>query len=312
MTAPSTQPKSRSESASQEQRAAKAERTKGIIQGIIQESLDALAKQLESGNSAQMTAYLAAMGRFHSYSINNLFLIFAQKPDATHVAGFHTWRSMNRVVKRGEKGIAIFAPMKFKPKEPEDSEVADSPPTLRFRVVYVFDISQTEGDPLPEFVKVSGDPGERLKRLEQAVQADGIKLESSNMLGGALGLSKGGVIVLHADLPPPERFSVLVHEWAHEKLHKVDASERPDLITRELEAEAVAFVVNSAIGLETGTASADYIRLYKGDKDKLAASLGRIQRTACSIIDAIIDNTHRGKTAERPETCHSATNAKQR
>lgn len=308
MTAPTTRSKSRSESASQEQRAAKAERTKGIIQ----ESLDALAHQLESGNSAQMTAYLAAMGRFHSYSINNLFLIFAQKPDATHVAGFHTWRSMNRAVKHGEKGIAIFAPMKIRPKEPEDSEADESSPILRFRVVYVFDISQTEGDPLPEFAKVSGDPGERLKRLEQAVQADGIKLESSNMLGGALGLSKGGVIVLHADLPPPERFSVLVHEWAHEKLHKVDASERPDLTMRELEAEAVAFVVNSAIGLQTCTASADYIRLYKGDKDKLAASLGRIQRTACSIIDAIIDNTHRGKTAERPETCHSATNAKQR
>lgn len=308
MTAPSTQSKSRSESASQEQRAAKAERTKGIIQ----ESLDALAKQLESGNSAQMTAYLAAMGRFHSYSINNLFLIFAQKPDATHVAGFHTWRSMNRVVKRGEKGIAIFAPMKIRPKEPEDSEADESSPILRFRVVYVFDISQTEGDPLPEFAKVSGEPGERLKRLEHAVHADGITLESSNMLGGAMGISKGGVIVLHADLPPPERFSVLVHEWAHEKLHKVDASERPDLTMRELEAEAVAFVVNSAIGLQTSTASADYIRLYKGDKDKLAASLGRIQRTACSIIDAIIDNTHRGETAERPETCHSATNTKQR
>ncbi len=308
MTAPTTRSKSRSESASQEQRAAKAERTKGIIQ----ESLDALAHQLESGNSAQMTAYLAAMGRFHSYSINNLFLIFAQKPDATHVAGYHTWRSMNRAVKRGEKGIAIFAPMKIRPKEPEDSEADESSPILRFRVVYVFDISQTEGDPLPEFAKVSGDPGERLKRLEQAVQADGITLESSNMLGGAMGISKGGVIVLNADLPPPERFSVLVHEWAHEKLHKVDASERPDLTTRELEAEAVAFVVNSAIGLQTSTASADYIRLYKGDKDKLAASLGRIQRTACSIIDAIIDNTHRGKTAERPETCHSATNTKQR
>lgn len=259
-----------------------------IAKGIVKESLEQLAQQLEAGNSAQLTAYLAAISRFRNYSINNLFLIMAQKPDATRVAGFHTWRSVGRTVKRGEKGIFIFAPMRIKPKPSEDSEKDDdAAPVLRFRIVHVFDISQTEGEPLPEFARVQGDADEEFERLAAAVRAAGITLEYSDALGGAFGMSVGGRIVLRNGLSSAERFSVLAHEWAHEMLHKVKTSERPNKAVRELEAEAVAFVVCSAAGLETGTAAADYIRLCDGDAEKLAASLDRIQKTACSIIDAI-------------------------
>jgi hypothetical protein len=281
----------------------------------VKDSIDKLTQQLESGNSAHLTAYLSAMSRFRAYSINNLFLILAQRPDATRVAGFHTWRAMDRMVKRGEKGIAIFAPMKIKSKKADDNQDEDesgSSPMLRFRVVHVFDVSQTEGKPIPEFAEVTGNPGEMLQRLEDAVRADGIVLANANDLGGALGVSKGGRIELIADLPPPKRFSVLAHEYAHEKLHKVNSSERPDVSTRELEAEAVAFVVNSAIGLETGTASADYIRLYDGDKENLTASLDRIQQTACSIINAISGDQSRRDSTKRSATRQSSMNTRQR
>jgi len=270
--------------------------------------LQHLAEQLESGASAQLDAYLAAMGRFHAYSFNNIMLILAQRSGATRVAGFHTWRSLGRTVKRGEKGIAIFAPMRIAPKRIESEQETDEDsleskptPVMRFRIVYVFDVSQTEGEALPEPPRVGGDPGPWLERLEQAVTNTGITLDESSALHGALGVSKGGMIVIKSGLPAAERFSVLVHEWAHEQLHHVESGERPDKTVRELEAEAVAFVVSRAIGLDTGTASADYIRLYNGDAAALAASLDRIQRTANGIIEALssdqAERSHPRRTA---------------
>ena len=247
-------------------------------------ALDSLTKQLESGKSDQLNAYINAMSRFHKYSFGNMMLILAQRPDATHTAGFHTWRSLGRTVKRGEKGIFIIAPMILKSKDSLDDDKA----FVRFKAVHIFDISQTEGDPLPEPSSVGGDPGQALTALESAITQSGIILETSDDLGGAEGISKGGTIVLLSGQHPAERFSTLVHEWAHEILHQVKKTEdRPNKTIRETEAEAVAFVVGHAIGLEVGTASADYIKLYQGDAETLSASLHRIQKTACTIIEAV-------------------------
>ncbi len=272
---------------------------------IAERSLNELATQLEAGNSAQLTAYLAALGRFHRYSFNNVMLILSQRPDATHVAGFHTWRGLGRSVTRGEKGLMIFAPMllKAKDKEPQtpSSATDDDAPRLRFRVVYVFDVSQTEGEPLPEPARIGGDPGEALASLEDAVRAAGIELVDSLELAGADGMSSGGRITLRLGLEPAERFSVLAHEWAHEILHQTDRENRPDKTVRETEAEAVAFVVATSVGLETGTASADYIRLYAGEAKTLAASLERIQGTASRIIEAVS-----GEREHRPRAPVSA------
>ena len=222
-------------------------------------------------------------------------LIIGQRPNATQVAGFQTWRKLGRAVKKGAKGIAIFAPMKIKPRPTsgQGSDEEDRPPQLRFRVVHVFDISQTEGDALPEPVRVSGDPRGVLSALEAAIRAEGIDVEDVDDLGGADGVSKGGTIQIVSGLEPAERFSALVHEWAHEKLHKADdPSKRASKVVRETEAEAVAFVVSRAIGLDTSTASADYIRLYSGDTKTLAGSLDRIQQTAYSIIEVIDEDAH--------------------
>lgn len=266
---------------------------------ITERSLEELSNQLAAGNSATLDAYLRALGRFHRYSFGNVMLIMFQKPDATQVAGFHTWRTMGRTVKKGEKGIAIFAPMMIKPKDADNQQRANTgdknpAPQLRFRVVHVFDASQTEGEPLPTLTRVGGDPRDALARLENAVRDTGVTLETVDELGGALGMSSGGRIRLASGLADAERFSVLVHEWAHEILHQtVSVEKRPDKTVRETEAEAVAFVVGQAIGLENASASADYIRLYQGDKDTLAASLDRVQKAACRIIEAILgENEH--------------------
>jgi len=282
---------------------------------ITERALHDLTQQLEAGASDQLAAYLKSMSRFHSYSFGNLLLICSQKPDATRVAGFHTWRKLGRSVKRGERGIAIFAPMRFKPKERSESEPEspseDDTPQLRFRVVYVFDVSQTEGDPLPEPARVGGDPGEALARLESAVRDTGITLETAADLGGADGVSRGGMIVLRDGLDPAERFSVLAHEWAHEMLHQIDSEQRPSKTVRETEAEAVAFVVSEAVGLDAGSAASDYIQLYRGDAETLAASLDRIQRTACVIIDAVVAG-HEPRVARETTTAMAVSDRRQR
>ena len=263
----------------------KAERTKQIAKA----ALDDLAAALDAGNSTQLDAFLAAMSRFHGYSINNLMLILSQRPDATRVAGFRTWQTMGRQVRKGEKGIAIMAPMLVRKNRHAKEADGDEDPEhiLRFRVVHVFDVSQTDGDDLPEPVRASGDPAEYLDRLETYVIESGITLEYADDLGRAEGTSSGGAIRIRRSLPLAQRFSVLVHEMAHEILHHGEGVERPDKTVRETEAEAVAHVVGGAIGLDVGSASSDYIRRYRGDSSTLASSLDRIQRAACAIIDGI-------------------------
>lgn len=258
---------------------------------LAQQSLADLEAALAQGKSEAMTRYLDMLSRFHKYSFGNVMMILAQKPDATRVAGFNAWRSLNRFVKKGEKGIAIFAPMMLKQREgtvePAGNDAStETKRVLRFRVVHVFDISQTEGEPLPEPVRVGGDPGVCITRLEQFIASKNIVVEFVESLGGAEGVSLGGRIQVLKSLPPAERFATLVHECAHECLHR--GEDRPATKTvRETEAEAVAFVVCRAIGLDTGTASSDYIALYQGDTATLSASLDRIQKTAAEIIAAV-------------------------
>ena len=260
---------------------------------LIDQQLESLGSALEAGRSDTLQTFLSAMARFHKYSLGNVLLIMAQSQDATHVAGFQTWRSFGRFVKAGEKGIAILAPMLFKGNreetpdrrshEGEDSEER----FLRFRVVYVFDVAQTDGEPLPEFAKVSGDPGDYAERLKGLTRQLSIELEYSDQLGGAFGISKGGSIVLQEGLDPALEFTTLVHELAHEILHHGEGREGTTKRSRELQAEAVAYVVAQAIGLDAGTASSDYIQLYHGDKDLLSESLDAVRKASGIILDGI-------------------------
>ncbi|MCA9245056.1 MAG: hypothetical protein KDA32_13950, partial [Phycisphaerales bacterium] len=159
---------------------------------------------------------------------------------------------------------------------------------LRFKAAYVFDISQTDGEELPTISHVTGDPREYTERLKTLIAAKSIVLEYADDLGGAHGLSAGGRIKMLTGLSAAEEFSVLTHELAHELLHRGERRATLSKTARETEAEAVAFVVNHAIGL-TGAvdAAADYIQLYAGEAKTLAESLDHIQKTAAEIIAAI-------------------------
>ncbi len=269
----------------------------------VSNAVDTLIQQLESGKSEQLLSYLSTVAKFHKYSFGNVMLIMGQCPDASRVAGFRTWKTMDRNVKRGEKGIVIIAPMIFRDKDAKKKprQLEDDDTIVRFRAVYVFDVSQTEGEPLPEPDRIDGDPGLHLAKLESAIESHGIALHTVESLNGADGTSSGGTIKIVDSLSDAERFSVLVHEWAHELLHQgklIDKAARPPKVVRETEAEAVAFVVSHSVGLDTKSASSDYIQLYDGNKETLVASLDRIQKTACTIIEAI--NDHDGNDGPSP------------
>jgi antirestriction protein ArdC len=254
------------------------------LKKLTTESLKELADLIDQGHSSRLTSLLKMMARFHRYSLHNVCLIVAQRPTATRVAGFHTWRTLGRFVRKGEKGIAILAPIV--PRHRDETEVGESRTVVGFRTAYVFDVEQTEGAPLPQPSEAQGDPGDAIDRLKSAIVSQGIALEYADDLDGALGLSCGGRISVLADLSAASEFAVLTHKYAHEMLHR--GGDRPDSRnTRELEAEAVAFVVGQAIGLEVAEASRDYIHLYRGDSNALTASLERIQRTASSILQSI-------------------------
>ena len=257
------------------------------IKTLTTDALDKLAALLDEGHSDRLTALLKTMARFHRYSFHNVALIAMQYPTATRVAGFQTWRSMNRFVRRGEKGIAILAPIVGRRAiEPVSDEPESQKTIVAFRAVHVFDVAQTDGEPLPEVAQASGDPGDRLSALKAAIVGAGISLEYADDLDGALGTSHGGRIRIRTGLTPAEELIVLAHEWGHELLHRGD--DRPaSRDTRELEAEAVAFVVGEAVGLNAGEAARDYLHLYRGDRDGLAASLDRIQRAAAIILNGM-------------------------
>ncbi len=143
-------------------------------QQLIKQAVDFLIQQLEAGKSETLTAYLAAMARFHQYSFGNILAIARQRPTATRVAGFHTWKELGRFVKKGEKGIQILAPMIAKRRRKDAAEqeytpnqdTKPAPMLIGFRAVYVFDVAQTEGAELPEFEhNISGEVGAHRERL---------------------------------------------------------------------------------------------------------------------------------------------------
>jgi antirestriction protein ArdC len=246
-----------------------------------------LMDALERGESEALRTYLSAMSRFHRYSWGNVLMICSQKPDATHVAGFQTWLKMRRFVRKGENGIVILAPMVGRKKTDDTLTEDDQTRLFGFRAAHVFDVSQTDGEALPEFATITGDPKDCTERLECFVSSRGIALDYDSGIAPAKGMSSGGKITLLPDLSAADHFATLVHETAHELLHRGDRRTQTTRTVRETEAEAVAFVVCEAVGLDTNTASADYIRLYSGDKATLAESLHFIQSTATTILKAI-------------------------
>ena len=254
---------------------------------LATKAIEELSQALEAGHSEKLREYLGAMARFHRYSLRNVMLIASQKPTATYVAGFHSWNKLRRFVKKGEKGIVILAPIISKKANNDQAEADESSTAVGFRAAYVFDVSQTDGQPLPEIGSVNGDPREYRDGLGKFAAEKGIALEYSDDIAPARGTSLGGRILLLPGQSPAEEFATLSHEIAHEMMHRDERRSSTSKRIRETEAEAVAFVVCSAIGLEPGSAAQDYIGLYGGDAKLLGDSLEYVQRTATQILNAI-------------------------
>jgi antirestriction protein ArdC len=260
------------------------------IKEITEKATEQLAAALQQGHSGALTSYLKAIGRFHRYSLHNVLLIALQKPNATYVAGFHTWNELGRFVKKGEKGIMILAPIVRRKAENSEDDEKESSRIAGFRAAYVFDVSQTDGQELPQIGVVRGDPREYSDGLRKFAAAQNIAIEYSEGIAPARGTSYGGRIALLPGQSPAEEFSTLVHELAHELLHRGDRREQTSRKIRETEAEATAFAVCHAIGLETGSAASDYIQVWNGDKETLTNSLTHIQKAASQMLEALTDS----------------------
>jgi len=247
------------------------------------------------------------MSRFHHYSFGNILEIARQRPTATRVAGLYAWNQLGRKVKKGEKGIRILAPIvgfKRKPDAEAEKDITkqNTRALVGFRNAYVFDVQQTEGAELPAMREISGTVGENRDRLVSFINAQGIELVFTEKIAPALGISYGGKIAILPGQSEAEEFSTLVHELAHEMLHKAERRTTTTKVVKETEAEAIAFVIGKAVGLETGSASADYIHLYHGNASLLAESLEVIQQTSGVILAAL--------EPSRPETMPDAELAK--
>jgi len=275
-------------------------------QEVIATNIKLLIQQLEAGHSEALTNYLTAMSRFHNYSFGNVLEIARQMPSAKRVAGFWTWKNLGRSVKAGQKGIRILAPIvgvrrKKDADASQDITKQNERVLLGFRNAYVFDVSQTDGVDLPSLNEVTGDPGENIDRLAAFLKSKGIQLVYSEKIAPALGMSYGGRIAILPGQSKAETFATLVHETAHELLHRSERRTATTKTVRETEAEAVAFVVGKAVGLVNEEASASYIQLYKGNASLLAESLEVIQQTASVILAALEPPLFEDVTSEELE-----------
>lgn len=271
-----------------------ASHSENATQRLIRENVKQLIEQLESGRSEALTAYLRAMANFRTYSLLNQLAIARQRPSATRVAGMMAWNQLGRFVNKGEKGIAILAPVVAKRHGHESAVTADDPGTaktvvLGFRRVYVWAEDQTHGQPLPELERVTGDAGAYLDRLRGFVNEQGITLEYNEGISPALGVTFGTTIQILPGQSRAEEFNTLVHEAAHIALdHQVRRASTTKTV-RETEAEAVAFVVAQAIGINA-VQSASYIQLYHGDANVLIESLSAVKRVSGLILSSIMND----------------------
>ncbi|GAG15343.1 unnamed protein product, partial [marine sediment metagenome] len=225
----------------------------------------------------------------HRYSWHNSLLILTQRPDAIRVAGFKTWQTLGRHVRKGERGIMIFAPRPYHKEVENGNGETDTIDGIYFRPVHVFDVAQTEGADLPtiDVPTIDTIADDLLGKLQRVATERGIPVTFQTIETGAFGVSKGGTIDVDNRHATGQQAKTLAHELAHEALHK---AERPDGMTRniaELEAESVAYVVCTHFSLDVEVRSSRYIALWEGDSKALRASLERIAKTARDIIDDV-------------------------
>ena len=259
----------------------------------IRSTIEQLANETDAARQSELFRnYLKASAAFWDYSWHNQMLIWKQKPDACFVGGFNTWLKCGRYVRKGEKGIAILAPMFFKDKNAN----GDDTKRIWFKIVYVFDFSQTDGTALPELpTKSVGDRGEdMLARLLRFAESRGIvvRFVDKCKINGAAGTSRGTEIEIRTtETDATTQAATLAHEIAHSLLHwtadghKITTRDGLEIgkQQRELEAEAVAYVVGSYFGIQSP--SDFYLATYKVTPAMLLEAVETIAKTVKTILE---------------------------
>ena len=282
----------------------------------VQELTDKLEQGLQDlFNSDSYCNYLSTMSKFHNYSFNNTLLIAMQKPDATLVAGYKAWqKNFERHVNKGEKAIRILAPAPYKIKEerdkidpvtqellldkdgnPQKEEVEITIPA--FRAVSVFDLSQTDGKPIPELTaKELLSDVEGYQDMIRAVEAiSPVPIELEEIAGDSKGYydREAKRIAVQENMSESQTLKTMIHEVAHSKLHSKEVEQdeqmRKDRNTKEVEAESIAYTVCQHFGVDTSDYSFGYIAGWSSGRDtkELRASMDTIRRTASELITGI-------------------------
>lgn len=255
------------------------------------ERLSSMVEAMVSGDDWR--AMLAVAAKFHRYSFRNICLIVSQAPEATQVAGYRSWQSMGRQVRKGERGIAILAPCTYRARrDDEETEAAEAPAqsvVRGWRVVRVFDVSQTDGKPLPGITPalLDGEAPEALwERLAALVAEEGYTLERGDC-GRANGSTDFAtrVVRVRSDVSEAQASKTLAHELAHVLLHGPDQVAGAGRAVAEVEAESVAFVICSAAGLDTDGYSFAYVSHWSGgDVHVVHAAGARVMATAELVL----------------------------
>ena len=279
-----------------------------------EEKMSAIQKKLEDGvreifSSEKYREYISAMSKFPRYSINNCILIASQLPEASLVCGFKKWQNeFNRTVNKGEHGIMILAPIKGKTEVLEEVFDENNNAVLdrngeqktekvmkeyqTFRPVYVFDVSQTSGDPIPTIVEqLSGsvESFDDMKQILIGISPVPVSFEAIN--SGANGYYSPAEkrIVIDERLPQLQTIKTMIHEIAHASLGHGGKEDKWDRQTHEVQAESVAYWVTQMMGLDTSDYSFGYISGWSRDKDvpELKENLDIIKQTADKISSSI-------------------------
>ena len=281
-----------------------------------------ITDKLEQGikelfESDRFKEYLTTMSKFYNYSFNNTLLIAMQKPDATLIAGYTAWqRNFDRHVMKGEKGIRILAPAPYKVQEEqkkldpvtqkpildkEGKPVTETVEVTRpaFKVVSVFDVSQTDGKELPDIAvdELTGSVDNYAAFFDALKELSPVPIAFENITDGAKGYFSHveNRIAIQEGMSEIQTIKTAIHEIAHAKLHavppgeKVAPEDRKDRRTKEVEAESVAYTVCQRYGIETSDYSFGYIAGWSSDKEtkELKGSLETIRKTAAEMITGI-------------------------
>ena len=284
------------------------------------DQLKEITERLEQGvkdifTSEMYTKYLLTMSKLHNYSFNNTLLIAMQRPDATLVAGYNAWKNkFKRYVKKGEKGIQIIAPAPVKEREEREKIDKDTGLTVlnengepeievvervipRFRVTTVFDYAQTDGEPLPtlEVNEMTARVKDYTLLKEAIEQVSPVPIRFGEIEGSAKGYYShmDKEICVRADMGESQTIKTMIHEVAHAMLHDSDQmkqrGEEKDQLTKETEAESIAFTVCSALGIDTSDYSFPYVASWASGKElkELKDSMDTIRLTATDFLEKL-------------------------